>query len=141
MPHSHGVQRKWLAAAVGVSLGAIAATAFVGQLLGLCVAVVGTAGLALLKGRTSPNAGPSIEVGQLTERQRRTLPTWYAEREVFPVPNWAWVGVAPLVFTPYLLGQVHVLSEDHAGTWLVIGFVASGLLLYASGTYERAKAP
>lgn len=134
------MERKLLAAAAGVTLGAIAATAFAGQLLGLCVAVVGTAGLAILKRRTSPNAGASIEVNRLTERQRRTLPTRYGEREVFPVPNRAWVGVALLLFTPYLLGQVHVLSEDHAGTWLVIGFVASGLLLYASGTYERAKA-
>ena len=56
------------------------------------------------------------------------------------MPNWAWVGVALLVFMPYLLGQVHVLSEAHAGTWLVVGFIAAALLLYVSGTYERAKA-
>jgi hypothetical protein len=138
--HPLSVETKWLAAAGGVTLGAVAVTAAVGSLAGTIVALVGAGGLALLKRRMTSSAGPSVEVGRLTDRQRQTLPEWYAEREVFPVPGWAWAGVAVLVFIPYLLGQVHVLSEDHSGNWLVIGFVASGFLLYASGAYERAKA-
>jgi hypothetical protein len=76
--------------------------------------------------------------GRISDHQRNARPDSYVERDVLPVPDLAWLGVALLVLGPYTLGRIHVLSEGHAGTWLLIGFATSGGLLYVSGRVERA---
>jgi hypothetical protein len=133
------VQKRLLAGAVGVTMAAVAVSAAFGQIAGLGVALVGTAALLVAK-RLVGDAQAVQRRGEVSERQRQTLPTWYAEHDVFPVPNWAWAVLALLVLTPYLLGEVHVLSQDHADSWLLLGFVGGALVLYASGRGKRRKA-
>jgi hypothetical protein len=115
--------------------------ATVAPILGTAVAFAGAACLYALRRRyATDEPGPPLLVGPgITKRQSASLPEWYIDRDVFPVPTWAWLGVAVLLFVPFGLGQIHVLSQDHAGSWLLVGFVISGFLLFASGRYERVR--
>jgi hypothetical protein len=115
--------------------------ATVAPILGTAVALVGAACLYALRRNYAkdPPGGPQPPGPGITKRQSASLPAWYVDRDVFPVPTWGWLAVAVLVFVPFGLGEVHVLSQDHAASWLVVGFVISGFLLFASGRYERSR--
>jgi hypothetical protein len=127
--------------ALVVGAAAMVLGAAVAPILGTTVALAGAACLYVLRriyATDEPGAPSSARPG-VTERQSASLPEWHVDRDIFPVPTWAWLGVAVLIYVPLGLGQVHVLSQDHAGSWLVVGFVISGFLLFASGRYERAR--
>jgi len=135
-------RRALISAVLAVLVGTELLTSVVSPLAGALCGLLGAAVLFIFTrgSRGATLAGGHLGADGVSEQQRRSLPPWYLERGIFPVPTWAWIVLAILVLVPYLLGQAHVLSQDHAGNWLVAGFVSGGLVLYLSGRLERRKA-